>query len=34
MNLTPEQIQDNWNELMDVIKCDISSPRREKLLEF
>jgi hypothetical protein len=34
MNLTAEQIQDNWNELMDVIKCDISSPRREKLLEF
>jgi len=34
MNFTPEQIQDNWNELMDVIKCDISSPRREKLLEF
>jgi len=34
MNFTAEQIQANWDELMDVIKCDISSPRREKLLEF
>jgi hypothetical protein len=34
MNLTAEQIQDNWNELMLIISNEISSPRREKLLEF
>lgn len=34
MNLTPEQIQDNWNELMEYINEYISSPRKEKLLEF
>ena len=34
MNLTAEQIQDNWNELMSYIKEYISSPRKEKLLEF
>jgi hypothetical protein len=34
MNLTAEQIQDNWNELMRVIETNISSPRKEKLLEF
>jgi hypothetical protein len=34
MNLTAEQIQDNWNELMQVIETNISSPRKEKLLEF
>ena len=34
MKLTPEQIQDNWNELMRVIETNISSPRKEKLLEF
>jgi hypothetical protein len=34
MKLTAEQIQDNWNELMRVIETNISSPRKEKLLEF
>ena len=34
MNLTAEQIQDNWGELMGVIDESISSPRKEKLLEF
>ena len=34
MNLTAEQIQDNWNELIRVIETNISSPRKEKLLEF
>ena len=34
MNLTAEQIQNNWDELMLIISNEISSPRREKLLEF
>jgi len=34
MNLTAEQIQENWDELMSVIDRYISSPRKEKLLEF
>jgi len=34
MNLTAEQIQENWEKLLDVIRNNISSPRREKLLEF
>jgi hypothetical protein len=34
MNLTAEQIQDNWNELMLIIDTHISSPRKEKLIDF
>ena len=34
MNLTAEQIQDNWNELMSIIDTHISSPRKEKLIDF
>ena len=34
MQLTAEQIQSNWNELMSVIENNISSPRKEKLIEF
>ena len=34
MNLTAEQIQSNWNELMEYIKEYISEPRKEKLLIF
>jgi hypothetical protein len=34
MNLTPEQIQDNWNELLSYIEEYISEPRKDKLLEF
>jgi hypothetical protein len=34
MNLTAEQIQDNWEELMSYIDGYISSPRKEKVLEF
>jgi hypothetical protein len=34
MKLTAEQIQKNWNDLLLVISNEISSPRREKLLEF
>lgn len=32
--LTAEQIQDNWNILIDIIKNNISEPRKEKLLQF
>jgi hypothetical protein len=34
MNLTAEQIQDNWNKLMGYINGYISEPRKEKLLAF
>ena len=34
MQLTAEQIQSNWDELMDYINKYISEPRKEKLLEF
>ena len=34
MKLTAEQIQDNWNVFLGLIKEHISSPRKEKLLDF
>jgi hypothetical protein len=34
MELTADQIQENWNELMDYIDKYISSPRKEKLMIF
>ena len=34
MNLTAEQIQDNWSELMSYIEDYISSPRKEQLIDF
>jgi hypothetical protein len=34
MNLTAEQIQDNWNQFISNIEEHISSPRKEKLVEF
>ena len=34
MNLTAEQIQSNWNELLSYIEEHISEPRKDKLLEF
>ena len=34
MNLTAEQIQGNWEELLSYIGNYISEPRKEKLLEF
>ena len=34
MNLTAEQIQNNWNVFLGIIGEHISSPRKEKLLEF
>lgn len=34
MELTAEQIQSNWNMLMGYINTYISSPRKEKLLDF
>ncbi len=34
MNLTAEQIQDNWVKLMSYISKYISDPRRGKLIEF
>ena len=34
MNLTAEQIQDNWDELMSRINTYISEPRKTKLKEF
>ena len=34
MNLTAEQIQNNWNIFIGNINAHISSPRKEKLVEF
>ena len=34
MNLTPEQILENWNRFLSVIDQYIESPRKEQLLEF
>lgn len=34
MNLTAEQIQENWNVFMGNIEKYISSPRKEKLIKF
>jgi 23S rRNA maturation-related 3'-5' exoribonuclease YhaM len=34
MNLTAEQIQSNWDELLSYIEEYISEPRKDKLLEF
>lgn len=34
MQLTAEQIQANWNELMSFIEDYISEPRKTKLIEF
>ena len=34
MKLTAEQIQDNWKEFIGNIEKYISSPRKEKLIEF
>lgn len=34
MKLTSQQIVDNWNELLSIIKNTFESPRREKLLEL
>ena len=34
MQLTAEQIKENWDELMGYIEVYIESPRKEKLLEF
>ena len=33
-NITPEQIQANWNDFLNVIETHISSPRKEQLLDF
>ena len=32
--LTAEQIQENWNELMDTINKHISGDRKDKMIEF
>src|SRR5210317_1481612 len=34
MNLTAEQIESNWNTFIGYIETYISSPRKEKMLEF
>jgi hypothetical protein len=34
MSLTPEQIESNWQQFLGLIDLYISSPRKEKLLEF
>jgi len=34
MKLSAEQIQENWENLISIIENNISSPRKEKLLEF
>lgn len=34
VNLTPEQIQENWNHFISTIETYISSPRKEALLEL
>ena len=33
-NLTAEQIQENWDELMDTINKHISDPRKDQLIKF
>ena len=34
MNLTAEQIQENWSQFIQHIKTWVESPRKEKLIEF
>jgi len=34
MNLTAEQIQENWNQFIQHIETWVESPRKEKLIEF
>lgn len=34
MQLTPEQIKENWEKFLDIINDNISGERGEKLLEF
>lgn len=34
MNLTAEQLQENYNSLLDIIEKYIASPRKEKLVDF
>jgi len=34
MNLTAEQIQENWNQFIKHIETWVESPRKEKLIEF
>ena len=34
MNLTAEEIQNNWLRLIGFIEDHISSPRKENLLKF
>jgi hypothetical protein len=34
MKLSAEQIQENWENLISIIENNISSPRKEKLIEF
>ena len=34
MNLTPEQILENWNRFLNIIDQYIESPRKEQLLGF
>lgn len=34
MELTPEKILDNWNKFLSLIDNNISSPRKEQLLDF
>ena len=34
MKLTAEQIKENWEQLLSYIDKYISSPRKEKLLDF
>ena len=34
MNLTAEQIQENWNQFIKHIEMWVESPRKEKLLDF
>ena len=34
IKFTPEQIQDNWNELIKLIEDTFEGERKEKLLEM
>ena len=34
MNLTPEQIQENWDKLIDIVETTFEGERKEKLLEM
>ena len=34
MNLTPEQIQENWDKLIDIVETTFEGERKDKLLKM